>query len=361
MNIILIVKEFFSEIGRARLTLSTVEFIKSLTNEKNKSEEKDLDQTTTKSKPNKFLDLLTSPGVGTLLTVFGVITCLYSPLGIAIGGTVAAITTISYSLAMIRSTLRMKTIKNTQNKDLLLDNIIEKVEILSTKQPNPELKEVVNEEIKKVINKKITDEKINKPKNIINSISGNVRYLSLTGTANWILSILTLNPLSIAISSTAMIVGNGLSYYGETYYRKDKDLLDKEVSEKEQKLIEYLKVELGIEDKFINTLSNQDLLKILSIKEAESSCNRKSHSSIEDMKKELLTHTKSYEDINLEEFPIQRSFGGDFTHLFSNSFSSEKYGKFFSPLNHRQEKEQHEQDTYTEVFNALNKDDELKK
>ena len=105
-----------------------------------------------------------------------------------------------------------------------------------------------------------------------------------------------------------MIVGNGLGYYGETGYRKDKDLLDKEVSEKEQKLIEYLKVELGIEDKFINTLSNKDLLKILSIKEAESSCHRKLYNSIQDMRKELITHTKSYEDINLEEFPVQRSF-----------------------------------------------------
>ena len=116
MNIILVVKEFLSEVGKTRLTLSSIEFIKSLTSKNNESEDKDLDQPATKSKPNKFLDFLTSPGVGTVLTIFGVITCLYSPLGIAIGGTVAAITTISYSLAMIRSTLRMKTIKKLKIK-----------------------------------------------------------------------------------------------------------------------------------------------------------------------------------------------------------------------------------------------------
>lgn len=359
MNIISIITNFIADIGKTRLTLSSIEFIKSLTSEKNESEIIDSDQTAVKNKPNKFLDLLTSPGVGTILTVFGVMSYLYSPLGIVIGGTVATITTTSYSLSMIRATLRMKTIKNTQNKDLLLDIISEKIQISSKKQLNPQFKKMVNEEIKKIINKKISDEKTTKQKSSINSISGNIRYISLTGAANWVLSIITLNPISIALSSTSMIVNNGLSYHGETNYRKGKDLLDRDVLEKENKLTEYLKIELGIEDKFINELSNNDLLKILSIKEAELSCHNKSYSSLEDMEKEFIKHTKSYEDINLEEFHIQRSFTQDFAYLFSSSFSSEKYGELFCPLIHRQENEQLEQKTYSEII-ASSKNDELK-
>ncbi|RST69816.1 hypothetical protein [Candidatus Aquarickettsia rohweri] len=153
MNIISIVTKFLTDVGETRLTLSTFNFAKLLVKRKDESKVKDLDKTAIKSKPNKFLDILTSPGVGTILTVFGVITCLYSPLGIAIGGTVAAITTISYSLSMIRSTLRMRTIKNTQNKDLLLDTISAKIQISSERQLNPQFKKMVNEEIKKVIDK----------------------------------------------------------------------------------------------------------------------------------------------------------------------------------------------------------------
>ena len=37
MNIILAVKEFLSEVGKARLTLSSIEFIKSLTSKNNGS------------------------------------------------------------------------------------------------------------------------------------------------------------------------------------------------------------------------------------------------------------------------------------------------------------------------------------
>ena len=357
MNIISVVTKFLTDVGETRLTLSTFNFAKLLTKRKDESKSKDLDKTAVKSKPNKFLDLLTSPGVGTILTVFGVVTCLYSPLGIAIGGTVAAITTISYSLSMIRSTLRMRTIKNTQNKDLLLDTISAKIQTSSERQLNPQFKKMVNEEIKKVIDKRISNQKVIKQNSTINSISSSIRYLSLTGAANWMLSIITLNPVSIAISSTSMIVSNGLSYHGEINYRKDKDLLDKDVLEKENKLIEYLKIELGIEDKFINKLSNKDLLKILSIKEAELACHKKSYNSIEDMQKAFSNNIKVYQDINLEEFRVQRSFTQDFIHLFSNSFSSEKYEEFFCPLVHRQEKEQLEQKTYSEIVASYKNDD----
>jgi hypothetical protein len=352
MNIISVVTKFLTDVGKTRLTLSTFNFTKLLTKRKDESKSKDLDKTAVKSKPNKFLDLLTSPGVGTILTVFGVVTCLYSPLGIAIGGTVAAITTISYSLSMIRSTLRMRTIKNTQNKDLLLDTISAKIQISSERQLNPQFKKMVNEEIKKVIDKRISNQKVIKQNSTINSISSSIRYLSLTGAANWMLSIITLNPVSIAISSTSMIVSNGLSYHGEINYRKDKDVL-----EKENKLIEYLKIELGIEDKFINKLSNKDLLKILSIKEAELACHKKSYNSLEDMQKAFSNNIKVYQDINLEEFPIQKSFTQDFINLFSNSFSSEKYEEFFCPLIRRQEKEQLEQRTYSKIVASYKNDD----
>jgi hypothetical protein len=305
---------------------------------------------------DKFLDFITSPGVGTILTVFGAITTLSSPLGIAVGATIAAVTMVSYSIARIRATLRMRTIKRTQQKDLLLDSLDQKIEKTLEKSVNPKLREMANQEIMSILKKSISDEPANKDKKLVNIISSKIRYFGLTGVANWVLSILSLNPASIALSSTSLMLVNGSSYFGETDYRKNKDLLDSEVSEKEGKLIQYLKKELGIEDKYIDKLSNQDLLKILSIKEAEISCGRKKYESDEEMQKALKVETKKCEDVNLTGYKPEVGFVQDFGNLFLNSFSSQQHGKFFAPLSHRGNVEKTTQDDELQNLNAFKKD-----
>ncbi len=361
VNIILIIKEVVAEIGRIRMAASGSDLAKHLT--KIQAGENEQIKTKIKKKTkireffDKSLDFITSPGVGTILTVFGAITCLSSPLGMAIGATIAIVTTISYSLARIRSTLRMRTIKRAQKKDLLLDNIDQKISKTLDKPVNPELRKEANQKIMKILEKRVSDKPVTKEKGTTSLISGKIRYLSLTGAANWVLSILSLNPLSIALSSTSMLLSNGLSYAGEINYRKDKDLLDREVSEKEEKVTLYLKKELGIEDKFINKLSNKDLLKILSIKEAEISCDGKTYKSDSEMKDALVNNAKKYQDVNLQEYEPEVSFIKDFGNLFINSFSSQKYGEFFVPLGHRENLEKTTQDAELHDLNAFKQDE----
>jgi len=371
VDIISVIKEIFGRIGDAREVNIGLKLAKRLA--KTQANENELAETEIKKKSkirkffdklfDKLLDFITSPGVGTVLTIFGAITTLASPLGIAVGATIAAITMVSYSITRIRATLRMRTIKRTQQKDLLLDSIDQKIENEKTleKPVNPKLREMANKEIleilmKNIPKKNISDEPINKDKKIVNIISGKIRYFGLTGVANWVLSILSLNPASIALSSTSLMLVNGSSYFGEADYRKNKDLLDREVSEKEVKLIQYLKKELGIEDKYIDKLSNQDLLKILSIKEAEISCGRKKYESDEEMQKALKVETKKCEDVNLTGYKPEVGFVQDFGNLFLNSFSSQQHGKFFAPLSHRENVEKTTQDDELQNLNAFKKD-----
>jgi hypothetical protein len=360
VDIISIVKEIFAKIGDARevnIGLKLAQRLaKTQANENEQAEPEIKKKTKIRKFFDKFLDFITSPGVGTILTVFGAITTLSSPLGIAVGATIAAVTMVSYSIARIRATLRMRTIKRTQQKDLLLDSLDQKIEKTLEKSVNPKLREMANQEIMSILKKSISDEPANKDKKLVNIISSKIRYFGLTGVANWVLSILSLNPASIALSSTSLMLVNGSSYFGETDYRKNKDLLDSEVSEKEGKLIQYLKKELGIEDKYIDKLSNQDLLKILSIKEAEISCGRKKYESDEEMQKALKVETKKCEDVNLTGYKPEVGFVQDFGNLFLNSFSSQQHGKFFAPLSHRENVEKTTQDDELQNLNAFKKD-----
>jgi F0F1-type ATP synthase assembly protein I len=361
VNIILIIKEVFTEIGRIRMASSGSDFAKHLAKTQARENEQTSIKAKEKTKARKFfdksLDFITSPGVGTVLTVFGAITCLSSPLGMIIGAAIAIVTMTSYSIARIRSTLRMRTIKRAQKKDLLLDSLDQKINKTLDKPASPELRKVANQKIMKILEKSISDEPISRDKKIVNIISGKIRYLSLTGAANWVLSILSLNPASIALSSTSMVLSNGLSYVGEIDYRKDKDLLDKEVLEKEGKLMQFLKRELGIEDKCISKLSNKALLKILSIKEAEISCDGKIYKSDAEMKDALDNNAKKYKDVNLQEYELEVGFIKDFGNLFVNSFSSQKYGEFFVPLSHRENLEKTTQDVQLQELNAFKKDE----
>ena len=360
VDIISIVKEIFAKIGDARevnIGLKLAQRLaKTQANENEQAEPEIKKKTKIRKFFDKFLDFITSPGVGTILTVFGAITTLSSPLGIAVGATIAAVTMVSYSIARIRATLRMRTIKRTQQKDLLLDSLDQKIEKTLEKPVNPKLREMANQEIMSILKKSISDEPANKDKKLVNIISSKIRYFGLTGVANWVLSILSLNPASIALSSTSLMLVNGSSYFGEADYRKNKDLLDSEVSEKEGKLIQYLKKELGIEDKYIDKLSNQDLLKILSIKEAEISCGRKKYESDEEMQKALKVETKKCEDVNLTGYKPEVGFVQDFGNLFLNSFSSQQHGKFFAPLSHRENVEKTTQDDELQNLNAFKKD-----
>jgi hypothetical protein len=360
VDIISIVKEIFGKIGDAREANIGLKLAKRLAktqaNENEQAEPEIKKKTKIRKFFDKFLDFITSPGVGTILIVFGAITTLSSPLGIAVGATIAAVTMVSYSIARIRATLRMRTIKRTQQKDLLLDSLDQKIEKTLEKSVNPKLREMANQEIMSILKKSISDEPANKDKKIVNIISSKIRYFGLTGVANWVLSILSLNPASIALSSTSLMLVNGSSYFGEADYRKNKDLLDSEVSEKEGKLIQYLKKELGIEDKYIDKLSNQDLLKILSIKEAEISCGRKKYESDEEMQKALKVETKKCEDVNLTGYKPEVGFVQDFGNLFLNSFSSQQHGKFFAPLSHRGNVEKTTQDDELQNLNAFKKD-----
>jgi len=367
VDIISVIKEIFGRIGDAReanIGLKLAERLaKTQANENEQAEPEIKKKTKIRKFFDKFLDFITSPGVGTILIVFGAITTLSSPLGIAVGATIAAVTMVSYSIARIRATLRMRTIKRTQQKDLLLDSLDQKIEKTLEKPVNPELREMANkvremanEEIRSILKKSISNEPVNRDKGNVNIISGKIRYFGLTGVANWVLSILSLNPASIALSSTSLMLVNGSSYFGETDYRKNKDLLDSEVSEKEGKLIQYLKKELGIEDKYIDKLSNQDLLKILSIKEAEISCGRKKYESDEEMQKALKVETKKCEDVNLTGYKPEVGFVQDFGNLFLNSFSSQQHGKFFAPLSHRENVEKTTQDDELQNLNAFKKD-----
>lgn len=361
VNIVLIIKEVFTEISRIRMAVGGSDFAKYLVKTQASENEQTKTEIKKKTKAKKFfdksLDFITSPGVGMVLTVFGAITCLSSPLGIVIGSTIAAITMASYSVARIRSTLRMRTIKRAQKKDLLLDSLDQKINQTLDKSVNPELRKAANQKIMKIIEKRISDKPIVEEKSATNSISGKIRYLSLTGAANWVLSILSLNPASIALSSTSMVLSNGLSYFGETGYRKDKDLLDREVLEKEEKLTQYLKRELGIEDKYIGKLSNKALLEILSIKEAEISCAGKIYKSDDEMKDALGNNAKKYKDVNLQEYEPEVGFIKDFGNLFVNSFSSQKYEEFFVPLSHRENLDKTTQDVELQELNAFNKDE----
>ncbi|WHA05364.1 hypothetical protein N3Z17_02315 [Candidatus Bandiella numerosa] len=360
VDIISIVKEIFAKIGDARevnIGLKLAQRLaKTQANENEQAEPEIKKKTKIRKFFDKFLDFITSPGVGTILTVFGAITILSSPLGIAVGATIAAVTMVSYSIARIRATLRMRTIKRTQQKDLLLDSLDQKIEKTLEKSVNPKLREMANQEIMSILKKSISDEPANKDKKLVNIISSKIRYFGLTGVANWVLSILSLNPASIALSSTSLMLVNGSSYFGEADYRKNKDLLDSEVSEKEGKLIQYLKKELRIEDKYIDKLSNQDLLKILSIKEAEISCGRKKYESDEEMQKALKVETKKCEDVNLTGYKPEVGFVQDFGNLFLNSFSSQQHGKFFAPLSHRENVEKTTQDDELQNLNAFKKD-----
>jgi hypothetical protein len=119
---------------------------------------------------------------------------------------------------------------------------------------------------------------------------------------------------------------------------------------------EYLKKELGIDEKYIDKLSNQDLLKILSIKEAEISCGRKKYESDEEMQKALKVETKKCEDVNLTGYKPAVGFVQDFGNLFLNSFSSQQHGKFFAPLSHRGNVEKTTQDDELQNLNAFKKD-----
>lgn len=343
------------------MAVSGSDFVRSLAKTQAKENEQVKTEIKKKTRARKFfdklLDFITSPGVGTVLTVFGAIACLSSPLGITIGATIAAVTMASYSVARIRSTLRMRTIKKTQKKELLLDSIGQKINRALDRSVNPELRKVANQEIMKVLEKSISDKPANRDKKIVNIISGKIRYLGLTGSANWVLSMLSLNPMSIALSSTSMVLSNGLSYFGETDYRKDKDLLDKEVLEKEERLTQYLKRELGIEDKYISKLSNKALLEILSIKEAEISCDGKAYKSDTEMKDALVNNTKKYQGANLQEYEPEVGFVKDFGSLFINSFSSKKYGEFFVPLSHRENLEKTTQEIELQELNASKKDE----
>ncbi len=361
VNIVLIIKELFTEIGRIRMAVSGSDFARRLAETQARENEQAKTEIKKKTKARKFfdklLDFITSPGVGTVLTIFGAITCLSSPLGVTIGATIAAVTMVSYSIARIRATLRMRTIKRTQKKELLLDNIEQKINRALDKSVNPKLRKVSNQEIMKILEKSISDEPVNRDKKIVNIISGQIRYLGLTGAANWALSMLSLNPVSIALTSTSMVLSNGLSYFGEIDYRKDKDLLDKEVLEKEEKLTQYLKRELGIEGKYVSKLSNKALLKILSIKEAEISCDGKTYKSDAEMKDALVNNAKKYQDVNLQEYKPEVGFIKDFGNLFINSFSSKKYGEFFVPLSHRENLEKTTQGVELQELNAFKKDE----
>ena len=360
VDIISIVKEIFAKIGDARevnIGLKLAQRLaKTQANENEQAEPEIKKKTKIRKFFDKFLDFITSPGVGTILTVFGAITTLSSPLGIAVGATIAAVTMVSYSIARIRATLRMRTIKRTQQKDLLLDSLDQKIEKTLEKPVNPKLREMANQEIMSILKKSISDEPANKDKKLVNIISSKIRYFGLTGVANWVLSILSLNPASIALSSTSLMLVNGSSYFGEADYRKNKDLLDSEVLEKEGKLIQYLKKELGIEDKYIDKLSNQDLLKILSIKEAEISCGRQKYESEEKMKEAFKIEAKKCEDVNLTGYKPEVGFVQDFGNLFLNSFSSQQHGKFFAPLSHRENVEKTTQDDELQNLNAFKKD-----
>jgi hypothetical protein len=359
VDIISIIKEIFGRIGEIREANTGLGLAKRLAKTQANESEQAKTEIKKKTKARKFfdklLDFITSPGVGTALIIFGAITTLASPFGIAVGATIAAITMVSYSIARIRATLRMRTIKRTQQKDLLLDSLDQKIEKTLEKAVNPKLREMANQEIMSILKKSISDEPANKDKKIVNIISGKIRYLGLTGVANWVLSILSLNPASIALSSTSLMLGNGASYFGETDYRKNKDLLDSEVSKKEEKLIQYLKKELGIEDKYIDKLSNQDLLKILSIKEAEISCGRKKYESDEEMQRALKVEAKKCEDINLTGYKPEVGFVQDFGNLFLNSFSSQEYGKFFAPLSHKENTEKTTQEDELRDLNRIDK------
>ena len=361
VNIIFFIKEVFTEIGRIRMVSSGSDFVKHLAKTQSRENGQTLIKAKEKTKARKFfdksLDFITSPGVGTVLTVFGAITCLSSPLGMIIGAAIAIVTITSYSIARIRSTLRMRAIKRAQKKDLLLDNLDQKINKTLDNPVSPELRKVANQKIMKILEKSISEELISRNKKIVNIISGKIRYLSLTGAANWVLSILSLNPVSIALSSTSMVLSNGLSYFGETDYRKDKDLLDKEVLAKEEKLMQYLKRELGIEDKYIRKLPNKVLLEILSIKEAEISCDGKVYKSDAEMKDALGNNAKKYKDVNLQEYELEVGFIKDFGNLFVNSFSSQKYGEFFVPLSHRENFKKTTQDDQLQELNSFKKDE----
>jgi hypothetical protein len=161
-----------------------------------------------------------------------------------------------------------------------------------------------------------------------NKASGAVRYLSLNSVKNWVISIASLNPVSIAISSLSMFVSNGGAYYGEVKYRKDKDQLDKDVLDKQSTVLN----QLGITEDY--KLDKGDIAKILAIKKMEEEI--KKSGKYDDSLSELHFGIQSTEEFERTKEACQsNSFVRDFGSLFFKSFSSEGYKEHFKALDHR--------------------------
>ena len=305
---------------------------------------------------NSFLDTLSSPGVGTALVIASSLLSLASPLGIVWGATLCATSLITQVITMGRAASRMRTIHDTQQKELMLDEII-KVQgqnIESNLEPNQKekLSTAVQDRIKEVLNGKKVDD-ISDKKRWYNKASGAVRYLSLNSVKNWVISIASLNPVSIAISSLSMLVSNGGAYYGEVKYREDKDQLDKDVLAKQSDILKQLEITGDYK------LDKGDIAKILAIKKMEQDI--KKSGRYDDSLSELHFGIQSIEEFERTKKASQsNSFVWDFGSLFFKSFSSEGYKEYFQPLDHRKPIESHVTDIsatprHTVIENATNK------
>jgi hypothetical protein len=306
---------------------------------------------------DRFLDVLSSPGVGTVLTVTSALLSLASPFGIAFGATLCAIALTSQVVTMARATSRMRTVRDTKEKDGQLDKILklknEEVKTTLNEEQKAALSNVVTQRIKEVLYGKGPIEKVDEKK-WYNKISGMMRYTNLTSVKNFVLSILSFNVASVAISSMSMLISNGASLDGETSYRKEKDKLDEDVSQKQEVVLKTLGISVKYE------LSKGDIAKILAIKQTEQDIQKNIPLTSQfntttpniEFNKGYATH---FEKTNTAS--RSNNFIWDFGSLFSQSFSSEGYKKHFEPLKDHKELSQcqHNTDKTDTIPNVLGK------
>jgi hypothetical protein len=315
-------------IGNVRMGIYTLNFIKQFTADFNFKKQY---FSGIKRVFRNFLDIISSPGIGTVLTIISALLFLTSPLGIVWGATLCSVAIVGHSITVVRDTLRMQTIRDTQNKNTILDRLNDTVKHTPESSQNPELASISRDKIYNIIKLKITDNEKIEEKKLHNKLSGMLRYLNVTSAWNWGLSIASFNPVSIAVSSFNMLFNNGFACYEELSYRDAKDKLDREVSDKEGEVKKWLKKEFGVEDKFISQLDKKDLVGILNIKEAELLTLPKKDMDNISISTEFEKNLQQCVDADKKQYKSS-SFLGDFGHLFICSFHSKYYYEYFTPM-----------------------------